>query len=239
LGSIYLLADITGRPQWLRKYKVQTGTHEPIDRKRLMAALRQVLFNQFLVALPMSVVAFPLAQLGGIPSLQELPTLNEVMRDMVVFLLIEEVVAYYTHRLFHHRLFYKRFHKKHHEWTAPVALAAIYCHPLEHAISNLIPPSLGPGLMKSHLVTTWLWYTVMVIITLSDHSGYHLPFAPSPEAHDYHHLKFNQYYGTLGIMDYIHGTDETYRESQQFRRHIVSCTLKPVRVAVPDLPKRK
>lgn len=46
----------------------------------------------------MSVVAFPLAQLGGIPSLQELPTLNEVMRDMVVFLLIEEVVAYYTHR---------------------------------------------------------------------------------------------------------------------------------------------
>ena len=27
----------------------------------------------------------------------------------------------------------------HHEWTAPIALATDYCHPLEHACVNVLP----------------------------------------------------------------------------------------------------
>ena len=32
-----MFMDLTGWPKWVRKYKVQPGTHEPIDRKRLFA----------------------------------------------------------------------------------------------------------------------------------------------------------------------------------------------------------
>ncbi len=36
-------------------------------------------------------------------------------------------------------------------------------------------------------------------------TGYHLPFMPSPEAHDFHHLRFSNCFGVLGLLDYVHG----------------------------------
>ena len=47
-------------------------------------------------------------------------------------------------------------HKFHHEWTAPVGVASIYAHPLEHLLSNLLPVFIGPFIMKSHLATMWV-----------------------------------------------------------------------------------
>ena len=94
-----------------------------------------------------------------------------------------------SHRLFHHRLLYKHIHKIHHEWTAPVGIVSVYCHPIEHFVVNLLPLALGPLVMGSHLSLTWPWYTMAIVNTIVVHSGYHLPFMPSAEAHDYHHLK--------------------------------------------------
>lgn len=115
-------------------------------------------------------------------------------------------------RMFHHRTMYKTFHKKHHEWTAPIALTALYNHPIDHLISNILPAVLGPALMQSHLFTNWLWLTWASFRTLSDHSGYQLPGFPSPRMHDYHHLKFNECYGVWGLADFIHGTDRNFRK---------------------------
>ena len=70
--------------------------------------------------------------------------------------------------------------------------------------------------------------------TLNAHSGYHFPFFPSPEAHDFHHLKFNQCYGVLGILDYVHGTDVLFRSNKAYQRHIMSLETTPLREIFPD-----
>ena len=62
--------------------------------------------------------------------------------------------------------------------------------------------------------SAWLWYCLALLSTLNAHSGYHFPLFPSPEAHDFHHLKFNQCYGVLGILDYLHGTDTLFRSNK-------------------------
>lgn len=93
------------------------------------------------------------------------------------------------YRLAHHPRVYKHIHKIHHEWTAPIGIIGIYAHPLEHLISNLTPIFSGPLLMGSHIATFWLWFCLAYMSTIISHSGYHFPFLPSPEAHDFHHLK--------------------------------------------------
>lgn len=81
--------------------------------------------------------------------------------------------------MLHHKFFYKRFHKIHHEWTASVSIVSLYCHPFEYLIANMWPTFMGPLVIKCHITTFWAWLLVLLIGTLGDHSGYHLPFLHS------------------------------------------------------------
>merc|ERR1711872_726539 len=45
------------------------------------------------------------------------------------------------------------------------------------------------------------------------------------------------YYGVLGILDYLHGTDKGFRASKEYERHIMLLGSKPLRETFPDVKK--
>nr|XP_018915402.1 PREDICTED: fatty acid hydroxylase domain-containing protein 2 [Bemisia tabaci] len=236
IGGIYTLLDVFNRPNSLRCYKVQPGTNEPVDLKRILMVILNVLTNQFIVGMIVGLLWYRLMLWRGFPEIKTLPSFHWVLAELSVHILVEEISFYYSHRLLHHRLLYKLIHKKHHEWTAPIAITALYCHPVEHVLSNLLPPFLGVFITGSHVATAYLWFTIAVISTLNAHSGYHWPFFPSPEAHDFHHAKFNQCFGVLGVLDRLHGTHNLFRDSPAYPRHTTLLTLVPARELYPDVP---
>ena len=63
------------------------------------------------------------------------------------------------------------------------------------------PLFVGVIVSKAHLATAWFWFSIAILQTTISHSGYHFPLLPSPEAHDFHHLKFNQNFGKLHIKN--------------------------------------
>ncbi|XP_063914058.1 fatty acid hydroxylase domain-containing protein 2 isoform X2 [Zophobas morio] len=233
-GGIYTILDITNKPAALRRYKIQPGTNEPVDSKKLMNVIWCVFFNQVIVGFPAAFFLYWAMSWRGFPPIRELPTFHWVLYELAVHILVEEAAFYYSHRLLHNRHLYKIIHKQHHEWTAPIAVTAIYCHPIEHLFSNLLPPFLGVFIMGSHVATAYLWFALALLSTLNAHSGYHLPFFPSPEAHDFHHLKFNNCFGVLGVLDRLHGTDTNFRSTRAYARHIMMLSFIPPREAYPD-----
>lgn len=234
IGGLYTALDVTLKPETLRKYKIQPGTNEPVDNTRLKKAIIQVLLNQTVVSLPFIYLAAHLFMWRGPADVRQLPAFHWVFLQLVFCLLEQEFTYYYVHRFLHSKWLYKYFHKKHHEWTAPVAISAIYCHPVEQVVANIFPPFFGLFLQNCHLSTYFLWFSLAVLFTLSEHSGYHLPFMTSPEVHDFHHYSFINNFGFLGILDSLHGTDKMYKQSMAYPRHFVIKSLKSARELVPD-----
>ncbi|XP_065886435.1 fatty acid hydroxylase domain-containing protein 2-like isoform X2 [Dysidea avara] len=232
INLFYGMVDLMGRPAFLYKYKIQ-GEH--VDPEKYKSAVIRAILNLAFINVPIAVLAYHVAVWRGVSfGYDGIPDLFTAVWQLATIVVIEEVCFYYSHRLLHHPFLYKHVHKTHHEWTAPVGVVSIYAHPLEHIISNTVPIILGPLVVNAHLSLTWLWYTIAIVNTLTVHSGYHFPFLISPEAHDFHHLKFTNNFGVLGILDHLHGTDEAFKKTAAYKRHRIMFSFTPANQLYTD-----
>ncbi|KAF9889381.1 hypothetical protein FE257_007491 [Aspergillus nanangensis] len=211
-GAVFAIPDLTGWPGWLFKYKTQ-----PFIRLDGRAYLRIVLIslrNQVLVALPMIVLNTAVAPLKPVRP-EALPTAIQTVATVLFDVLCTELGFYYIHRLFHSKLLYPRFHKQHHEYTAPVGLASTYCTMTEHVFSNLLPNSIGITLVPHHWSQSVFTFVLLEFGTICAHSGYNIPWLPSNLQHDFHHFAFDENFGPTGLFDMIHHTNQKFRKTMQ------------------------
>ena len=131
----------------LYKFKIQPA--KKVTKSEVWQCIKTVLVNQYLVATPLDLsLALLAARFGHPPALRVnpiLPSIQEIVRDFTVSVIVREILFYYSHRLGHMPALYKRIHKMHHKFTAPIAPSAEYAHPIEHLVANVIPVIAGAG----------------------------------------------------------------------------------------------
>jgi sterol desaturase/sphingolipid hydroxylase (fatty acid hydroxylase superfamily) len=217
LNLPYLVAEDAG---WWERYRVQPGKkHSSSERWALFKVL---LWDQHVMLLPLSLLAFPLLSYINISvKTEDLPTGPAFLAMFLVFNVVEDTLFYWSHRALHHPYLYQHVHSKHHSYTAPFALAGEVAHPLEFLFGFLVPIFAGPaavGLCHGpvHVTVLWAWLLFRELRSVDAHSGLHLPFHPlrlvpfygGARYHDRHHsLKGRQTnFGGYKVWDWLMGT---------------------------------
>ena len=118
----YLYLDVTDS---CKRYRVQPTRSPQLTRAVLRKLWGQLGLNG--LVLNACLCGFALAGVrGGLLDMsRELPSAGRVAAHMAAFVVLEEVMFYYSHRWLHTPGMYARFHKLHHEFKSPIALASV------------------------------------------------------------------------------------------------------------------
>ncbi|KAK7330696.1 hypothetical protein VNO77_24894 [Canavalia gladiata] len=201
-------------------YKIQPKVR--LSLNEMLKCYKDVMRMFFCVVGPLQLVSYPAVKMVGIRTGLPLPSVWEILAQLLVYFLVEDYTNYWIHRFLHNKWGYEKIHRVHHEYAAPIAFSAPYAHWAEVLILG-IPSFLGPAIAPGHMITFWLWIALRQIEAIDTHSGYdipwsltkYIPFYGGAEHHDYHHYVGRQSHSNFASVftycDYIYGTDKGYR----------------------------
>ena len=121
--------------------------------------------------------------------------------NFCVIYLIADFLTYWFHRLFHHPKLYF-LHKTHHDYVYPIAMEALYTHPIDYFVVNLGPFTSPIFILypRDYIIKITIIIAV-TLTTIQSHGGYTF----LNDAHLKHHKFYKVNYG-LGVSDRIFGT---------------------------------
>jgi sterol desaturase/sphingolipid hydroxylase (fatty acid hydroxylase superfamily) len=157
----------------------------------------------------------------------QLPTLLDFVKVYVSGLFCNDFFFYWSHRLFHEVPALYKLHKIHHEFNFTRGIASQYCHPIEGVVCNTLPSFMNLIIWyyyygQVHVTLVMFWVGYRLLETLDAHNGFFIHFCYSPTHmgdlgegkygvhHYFHHSHNTGNYGTP-LLDWLFGTDVTYR----------------------------
>ena len=124
---------------------------------------------------------------------------------LLLIINLANLLFYSFHRILHIKLFYNKIHYRHHEFVEPVAVAALYAHPIEHITANTLSFLLPFILIGSTYNIMLILLGGASLITVLSHTN-HNKFLPTFNDHIIHHKLFRYNYGFGGYIDRIFNT---------------------------------
>lgn len=114
--------------------------------------------------------------------------------------LVSEIWFFTAHYIAHHPLFYRRFHKLHHKYTAPVSINALCGTTIDFGLGSAMSIGICPILLNCHIFTIYGFVFMAICSNAISHSEYDT-FTHDNKFHDAHHQHFDCNYGYGIIMD--------------------------------------
>ncbi|KAE8539833.1 hypothetical protein D1P53_003770 [Cryptococcus gattii VGV] len=207
---------------YFQKWKLQPNKH--VSRAQILKCTKVVLLTHITCEAPLILAFHPICCMFGMKTF-EIPfsSIGLMAAQIAFFFVFEDTFHYWAHRALHYGPLYKHIHKLHHEFSAPIGLAAEYAHPLEVLIlaqGTISGPFLYAVFRNDlHIFTVYIWITLRLWQAVDAHSGYDfpwslrhfIPFWAGADHHDFHHATFSSCFSTsFRWWDYSFGTDVKY-----------------------------
>ena len=200
----FLYVDRHDAPAWIARYRIQSGTPTQPPLRRVLPNLA---LNQLLLSPALLYGMWWLLKLRGWAPSNEMPSLGSLITDLIGMGVASIFWFYASHRFLHRPWWMKRVHRVHHEFRTTTAMASEYAHPVEFLFGSFYTLAIGVVLFAPPLPTIYLYATLSLTTVLFHHSGYALPWASWSVHHDWHHFRYKECFGTLGVLDRVLKTD--------------------------------
>ena len=211
ISLFFLYVDKHNKPQFIAKYRIQQGAPK---RPSMPQTLKVLAWNQIFWAPLMLILMAWMLKLRGWEVEAQFPSWGQISMELVGLGAISAVIFYATHRFLHRPWWMKKVHRVHHEYKTTTSIASEYAHPVEFCIGNFGTLAGGVVLIAPTLFSIYLFTVLSIVTILIHHCGYALPWAPWSIPHDWHHYKYKEVFGTVGVMDRIFGTDQDFKKLQ-------------------------
>jgi len=180
------------------------------DAQLAANAARELIMGQLLFAVICYALVYPLWRGQGGRMDAGFASPVRLALELGAFILIEDTIFYWSHRLLHTRWLFRHVHARHHRFRYVRVPSAEYAHPLENAI-NFVALFAGPLLLGSAFSTLAIWMVLRMTETTEAHSGYAL--SPVSDRHAFHHLYAQR--GCYG--SFVSPWDTLMRTDREFR----------------------
>ncbi|XVF03351.1 hypothetical protein REPUB_Repub04eG0253500 [Reevesia pubescens] len=217
-AGIYL-----GLGSWCENYRLHSKKEE--DEMNLVSkkeVVKGVLLQQFLQVITFLLLSLVTGGNNDEASAMQSSSFIDIARQVVIAMLVMDTYHYFFHRfILHNKFLYRYIHSHHHRLVVPYPFGAIYSHPLEAFLTDIIAGSLALILSGMSARTSIFFFSIATMKNVDDHCGillpgnpFHIFFRNNTVYHDLHHqlhgTKYNFSQPFFVIWDKILGTHMPY-----------------------------